>query len=207
MDWAAVVVAIIGILVAMVIPMALAARKRGAAGKLTDFHQHLQHIGIRASIVEEEASREGSAPRRAWGERAEGVIRIEGKNVDSVTIIGVSTRHGVTYYLDYLARQPAPSAAEARKKTSMVKKRSPPLWGKAVDIRWKGDPGLAQRLNLDYQLKYRLLHPGPDPLKGGISIRPEPKHGYTAIRTDYQLPSRDVFEAIDAIAKHVKTGF
>ena len=34
----------------------------------------------------------------------------------------------------------------------------------------------------------------------------EPKYEYTRVRTAYFLPSLDLFDAIDIMAKHVKSG-
>jgi len=35
----------------------------------------------------------------------------------------------------------------------------------------------------------------------------EPKYEYARVRTAYRLPSLDLFDAIDIIAKHVKSGW
>jgi hypothetical protein len=88
----------------------------------------------------------------------------------------------------------------------MVRKKRPPLWGRTVDIGWKGVPGLAMRLNLDHDLKYRLLQDGLKGFKGGISIHPEPRHGHIRIRTGYQMPSPELFAALRSIARHVRAG-
>ena len=75
-----------------------------------------------------------------------------------------------------------------------------------MDIVWKGDQYLAQRLNLDYELKHRLLQTDLNKFKGSILIIPERKHGYTRIKTGFNLPSPDMFYAIDSIAKYLKSG-
>ena len=91
------------------------------------------------------------------------------------------------------------------KKTRLTRKKSPPLWGKVVAIDWKGDDSLAQSLNLDYSLEDKLLKADVNIFKEDIWIFPEPKHGYTRIRTTYSLPSPETFRAIDITAKHVKS--
>ncbi len=88
----------------------------------------------------------------------------------------------------------------------MVRKKSPAIWGKVVDIEWKGDGYLSQQLNLDYRLKDILLQSELKKLKGNIEISPEPKYEYIRVRTAYLLPSPDLFEAIDIIAKYIKSG-
>ncbi len=35
----------------------------------------------------------------------------------------------------------------------------------------------------------------------------EPKYAYARVRTAYRLPSLDLFDAIDIIAKHIKAGW
>jgi hypothetical protein len=92
----------------------------------------------------------------------------------------------------------------ALKKTRLVRKKSSPLWGEVVAIDWKGDDSLAQSLNLDYSLEDKLLRADANVFKGNIWIFPEPKHGYVRIRTDYLLPSAEIFEAISSIARHIK---
>ncbi|GAI30124.1 unnamed protein product, partial [marine sediment metagenome] len=92
-----------------------------------------------------------------------------------------------------------------RKKTRMVRKKSPAIWGRVVDIEWKGDDYLSQQLNLDYQLKDILLQIDFKKLKSNITIFPEPKYEYARVRTSYLLPSLDLFEAIDIIAKYIKS--
>ena len=59
----------------------------------------------------------------------------------------------------------------------------------------------------DYQLKDKLLQAELGELKDGIGIFPEPKYEYVRVRTSYFLPSLDLFDAIDIIAKHAKSGW
>ena len=88
----------------------------------------------------------------------------------------------------------------------MVRRKNPAIWGRVVDIEWKGDVYLSQQLNLDYRLKDILLQTDFKKLKSNIVIFPEPKYEYTRVRTTYLLPSSDLFEAIDIIAKYIKSG-
>ena len=196
---------IVAIVAAVALPMALRKRKKGGQKKLDELHQHLQGIGVKASPLEKGSDLEQGIPKPSWGDKSGGVIAVEDRNIDSIRIMGVSSQYGTNYYLDYLVKSLSQTGRQDAKKTRMIKKKSSPLWGKAVDIEWRGDPYLAQRLNFDYQLKHKLLQADSNALKGSIAIQPEPKYGYTRIRTDYQLPSPDLFGAIDAIAKHVRS--
>jgi hypothetical protein len=206
MDWEELFPIIMVLLFAFGLPMLISNLRKGKQKKLEELYQHFPGIGVKASLLEKENAQEKVGQKRSWGEKVEGGIEIEGRNIDSIIVVSASSQYGSTYYLNHLVTSPSSTGREDTKKTTMVRKKSPPIWGKVIDIEWRGDPYLAQRLNFDYQLKYKLLQASPTPLKGNISIHPEPKHGYTRIRTDYQLPSSDLFEAIDTIARHVKSG-
>lgn len=183
----------------------IAARRKGGPKKVDELYRHLQDMGVKASPLEKGGDREKIWQKSSFGKKSEGAIEIKGKNFDAVNVISVSGQYGTNYYLDYLVKSVTETVRQDAKKTRMVKKKSPPLWGRVVDIEWRGDEQLAQRLNFDYQLKYKLLQTDPKTLKSSITIFPEPKRGFTRIRTDYRPPSPDFFEAIDAIAKHIKS--
>ena len=204
MDWDAFIPLII-FLSAFVLPMILGRLRKSTQKKSEEFYQHLRGIGIKASLPEGESAPEKAGKKRSWGEKVEGVIDIEDRNVDYINVVSVSSQYGPTYHLEYNVKSRSQVGMETGKKTRMIRKKSPPLWGKVEDIEWRGDPNLAQRLNFDYQLKYRLLHGDLKGYKGSITIRPEPKYWYTSIRTGYHLPSPDLFEAIDNIARHVRS--
>ena len=208
MEWANIIGGLIAALVfAIGLPLALRKRKQTAPRKMGEFFEHLQKMGVKASLVEKDAAEGKIGTKRGSGQKSEGVIEIKDRNIDYVNVVSVASQYGVNYYLDFLVRRPNWIAQQKRKKTRMVKKRSSATGGKIVDIKWKGDDHLSRELNLDYRLKDRLLQAEPGELKGGIQIYPEPKHEYSRVRTAYLLPSPDLFEAIDIIAGHVKAGW
>ena len=204
MDWADIGGIITALVFAIGLPLALRRRRKGGPQNVEQFLRHLQEIGIRASLAEKGVEEEKVGTGRGWGRRSEGVIKIEGRNIGYISVIGVASQYGVHYFLDYLVSIPVWLGRGKRRKTRMVKKRSSAIGGRAVDIRWKGDDYLSQELNLDYRLKDKLLQ---IELKGGIEIFPEPKYQYARVRTAYLLPSPDLFEAIDIIAGHIKSGW
>ena len=165
---------------------------------------HLQEIGVKASLLDRGTEQEKVGVSRASGQRSEGVIKIERRNIDCINVISVASQYGVRYFLDYLVRSPS-WPGKKRKKTRMVIKKSSAIRGRVVDIEWKGDDYLSRELNFDYQLKDRLLQAEPGELKDSIWIFPEPKHEYARIRTAYFLPSSEAFEAMDIIARYVKS--
>lgn len=206
MDWANIVSVIAALAVAIGLPMALRKRKKEGSQKREQFFNHLQEIGVKAALVEVGAGEEKVGVSRSWGRRSEGVIKIEARNIDYINVTSVASQYGVRYFLDYLAGSPSWSGKK-RKKTRMVKKKDSGIWGRVADIEWKGDDYLSRELNWDYQLKDKLLQAELGELKDGILIIPEPKHGYARVRTSYILHSLDLFDAIDIIAKHIKSGW
>ncbi len=207
MDWGNIIGTIAALLVAILWLLALKKRKKGSLRKIEQLLQHLQGIGVRVSLLEKDVEQGKVGVSHASGQRSEGVIQIAGRNIDYINVTSVASQYGVRYFVDYLVRSPGWIGEKKRKKTRMVRKKSSALRGKAVDIQWKGDDYLAQGLNYDYRLKDKLLQAELDKLKGSIWIFPEPKYEYARVRTSYLLPSSDLFEAIDIIAGHIRSGW
>ena len=205
MEWADFIPVVLGILAAVAaVPAFLRLVRKGSPEKQDELLQHLAGIGLKVSTVEKDSEEDAAIPKK-WGEKSEGAFIVADRNVDAIAIRSVSSQYGTNYYLDYVVRHPGLVPAES-KKTTLVRKKSPPVWGKVIDLKWKGASSLAQRLNYDYQLKYTLLNADPAGLKTGITIQPQPRHGCTRIRTGYHLPSAGLFQAIDTIARHVRAG-
>ncbi|MBA7539525.1 hypothetical protein ES705_31804 [subsurface metagenome] len=207
MEWVNILAGIITFLVfAIGLPLALRKRKKSGPQNVEQLLHHLQEIGVKASLAEKSVDEEKVGASRSFMRRSEDVIKIEGRNIDYINVSSVSSQYGVNYFLDYLVRSSSQSGQKRQKKTRMVRKKSPAIWGRVVDIEWKGDVYLSQQLNLDYRLKDIVLQTEPKELKSNIVIFPEPKHEYARVRTAYLLPSPDLFEAIDIIAKYIKSG-
>jgi hypothetical protein len=204
-DWGSVAGSVGAILMAILIPLALRKRRKEAPRKPEEFLNHLLQLGVRAFLLEKGAAEEKVGMGRASGQRSEGVIRLEEKNVAFINVVSLASQYGVQYFLDYLVMSPGGLGKEKKKRTRMVKKRSSIFRGKVVDIEWRGDEYLSRGLNMDYRLKDYLLQAEPEELKGSIWIFPEPKHEYARIRTSLVLPSTYFFEAIDTIAGHIKS--
>lgn len=208
MDWANILAGVIAALVVAIgLPLALRKRKKAGPENVEKLFQHLQKLGVRASPLEKGAQQEKVGISRASGQRSEGVIKIEGKDIDYINVSSASSQYGVNYFLNYLVTTSSWTGKKDRKKTSMVRKRSSGIWGRVVDIEWRGDAHLSRELNFDYRLKDILLQTEPKEVGGGIQIFPEPKHEYARVRTAYLLPSSGLLEAIDIIAKYVKSGW
>jgi len=206
-DWSNIFPILFALLLAVGLPLAFRSLKKGGQNKVDELYQHLQGIGVKASVLEKDASQEKTKRKRSWGQRLVGTIKLTDYNIDSIDVIGVASQYGVNYYLDFLVNRPSFIGGSKKKKTKMNTKKSSLFKGKVVDIEWKGDDFLAQKLNFDYGLKDKLLQADLSTLKGGISIYYEPKHEYARVRTAYFLPAPDLFEATDMIANHVKSWY
>lgn len=207
MDWSNIFPILFALLLAVGLPLAFRSLKKGGQKKVEELCQHLQGIGVKASALQKDISQEKMKQKRSWGQKLLGSIKLTDYNIDSINVIGVASQYGVNYYLDFLVNRPSYMGGSKKKKTKMSTKKSSLFKGKVVDIEWKGDDFLAQKLNFDYGLKAKLLQADLSTLKGGISIYPEPKHEYARVRTNYFLPTPDLFGAIDIIANHVKSWY
>jgi hypothetical protein len=205
MDWSSVAGIVMAVLVGIGLPLALRKRQKAGPLKREELCQHLHAIGVRARLADKGSPKEKIGLSRSSGQRSEGIIELEDKNIDAINVISIASQYGVTYHLDYLVKTPNLLGSRSFGKTQLHRKKKPPLWGRVVDIEWKGDKALAQSLNFDYSLKDRLLQADAGALKQSILVIPEPKHSYARIRTAYALPSQQLFEAIAISARHLKS--
>lgn len=207
MEWSSILGILFAVLAAIGLPLALSKRKKAGPPRREELYQHLRKMGVEATLVERGADEEKVGVSRASGQRPEGIIQLRRQNIDSVKVVSVASQYAANYFVDYLVKSPNISGKRPLKKTRLVRGKSSSLWGKVVAIEWKGDESLARSLNFDYRLNDKLLSADSDPsaLKGNLWILPEPKHGYARIRTNYFLPSPETFEAMNIIAKHVKS--
>ncbi len=205
MEWENLIGVITAIVFMVVLPLVLRARKKAGPQKRGELLSHLQNLGVKASLEEKGIQEEKVGASR--GQKSEGVFRLEARKIDYINVTGVSSQYGTNYFLNYLVRRPSWSAERKRGKTRMVKKRSSVILGKVAGIEWQGDDYLSRELNFDFRLKDILLPASRSELKGGIQIYPEPKHQYARIRTAYFLPSLELFEAMETIAGHIRSGW
>jgi len=200
------IIGVFAVLIAIILPLIARRRKKEeATNKIEELCRHLRALGVEVSPVEKGDEREKMGIGRASGQKSEGLIELEDRNIDSINLVSISTQYGTRYFIDYLVKGSNIMGERILNKTRLTRKKSPPLWGKVVAIDWKGDDSLAQSLNLDYSLEDKLLKADVNAFKGNIWIFPEPKHGYARIRTDYVLPSAAIFEALSGIARHIKS--
>ena len=205
-NWFSIIGALVAVLIAIILPLIARRRKKEeATNKIEELYRRLRALGVEVFPVEKGDEREKIGLARASGQKSEGLMDLEDRNIDSINIVGISSQYGTRYFIDYLVRGSNIMGERVLKKTRLTRKKSPPLWGKIVAIDWKGDDALAQSLNLDYSLEDKLLKADANAFKGNIWIFPEPKHGYARIRTDYVLPSAAIFEALSSIARHIKS--
>jgi len=205
MDLGNILPILFGIIAAIGVPLALRSRKKSGPKKVEELYHHLEGIGVKASVPEQGSNQEKVGQRRFGTQKPLGTISVTGRNIDSINVHGVASQYGVHYFLDYLVRISSFTGRVEKKKTKMIKKKTSALRGKVIDVEWRGDDSLARKLNFDYQLKDQLLRADLNAFKGSIVIYPELKYEYARIRTYYFLPTHDLFEATDIIAKHLKS--
>jgi len=205
MEWSSIIGIVMALLVAIGLPLAFKKRRKGGPQRKEELCHHLQKMGVKAYMMQTGDNREKIGQKRSWGEKSMGIIELRDRNVDFINITGVSSQYGTNYFIDYLVKNTNIMEKRMLRKTRLIRKKSPPLWGKVVAIEWKGDESLSKSLNFDYELENRLLDAALKDLRGSIRIFPEPKHEYARIRTAYILPSSEAFEAIDIIARYVKS--
>lgn len=206
MDLGDIIPGILALLASIGFSFALLGRKKGGQKKLNEFYQHLQMIGINSTLINKDSAEE-KIKKPSWPNRSEGVIEVEDKDIDYINLVSVTSQYSVQYFFDYIVMKiPRNMRGEAMKKTKMTRKKIASINGKKIDIKWKGDLFFSRRLNFDYELKNKLEQADPSFLKRTVWIIPEPKHEYTRIRTNYYLLTPDIFEAINSIAYHIKSG-
>ena len=205
MEWGKIVPSIVAFLTAFLLPFFLSRRKKRSPKKLIEFRQHLLGIGIKFFELDRDNDQAKLGAKFSRGQKSDGAFALESRNIDLIIVTSVASQYGINYFIEYLVKCNFNLGETSVRKTKMVKKRRPLFGGDVVDISWKGDKHLAQRLNLDYEIKHKLLQANLKKFKGNILIIPEPKHGYTRIKTNYNLPSPMIFDAIDAIARYIKS--
>ena len=205
MDLAKIIPTILAFLTAFLLPFFLSKRKKGGPKKIDEFKQHLLGMGVKFDELDKKSEPKNLGIKISTGHKPEGLFALKDRDIDFILVTSVASQYGVNYFIEYLIKSSFDLRKEPAKKTRMGKKKSSFFRGEVVDIVWKGDSHLSQRLNMDYEIKHKLMQAVSMKFKGGISIEPDPKHGYTKIKTNYSLPSQDVFSVIDSIARYVKS--
>ena len=206
MDLENILPAIIAFLTAFLIPFLLSRKKKKGDKKRKEFNHHLLEIGVEFAALDEDSEQVSFRRKLSLGLKSDGIFEIKARKIDFINVISASSQYGVNYFIEYLVKSTFGLREKSLKKTRMVLKKRSPFGGEVVDVIWKGDPYLAQKLNLDYELKHRFMQADISTFKGGILILPEPKHGYVRIKTGYNLPSPEIFHALDSLAAHLKSG-
>ena len=206
MDLENIIPIIIAFVTAFLLPFFLSKRKKEGHKKFEEFHRHLLGMGVRFAELDKESEQAKLGKKISRAQKTEGVVALEERNIDFIIVASVASQYGINYFIEYLVKSTFHLREDSLKKTKMVKKKGSLFGSRVVDIVWQGDQYLAQKLNLDYELKHRLLQAGLDKFKGSILIIPESKHGYTRIKTNFNLPSPDMFYAVDSVAKYLKSG-
>lgn len=206
MDLKKIIPSIIVFLIVFLLPLLLSKKKKKEDKKPKDLSQGLLEIGVEFEVLDEDSEQVKFRRKPSIGLKSESIIALKKSNIDFINIISSSSQYGVNYFIEYLVKSTFGLREKPLKKTKMVIKKKSLFGGEVVDVIWKGDQYLAQKLNMDYDLKHKFMQADINTFKGGILIIPEPKYGYIRIKTNYNFPSLDLFYAIDTLAVHMKSG-
>ena len=190
--------AVAGVVVAVV------ARRKAGPEKVEEMRRHLETVGVDC-VIATSADTNLSRIGHSFFEKNIGTLRVKGRSLEAINIVGVSSQYGTQYFLDFLVPVTPFGSVADQKKTRLVRKKRPALWGKTREVIWQGDESLSRRLNFDYRLRDRLKALDQDVLRGSVVIYSERKRGWARVRTKYFLSSVQAFEAVDSICKHVRT--
>jgi hypothetical protein len=181
--------------------IALRQRKKSGPRKREEFYRQLKGLGLQVSLLENDGQTTERDIGRGKGQKSEGLIALENSNINLINIISEATQYGVNYFLDYIVEIPEVVDKKRQSKVRLRKKKEGIFTSRVTGIEWKGANPLAQRLSFDYSLEDMLVF---NPFKGGIDIIPELKYGYTRIHTRYFLPDRNLFNALELIARDIR---
>ncbi|MBD3414829.1 MAG: hypothetical protein GF421_10420 [Candidatus Aminicenantes bacterium] len=207
MDWSSIIPAAIAFLTAFILPIIFAKRKKESAKKVKTYSQELLKAGVDFDKIDKDDDRIQFVKKMSWGQKAEGIFVPKNKKIDFIFLISVSSQYGVNYFLEYIVLTTFHLREGTVKNTAMKVKKDSLFGGEPQDVLWKGDPHLAQKLDMDYELKHHLLHGHLKHSKVNLKIIPEQKQGYTRIKTNFMPPSPELISFIDSVAGHIKTGF
>ncbi len=161
---------------------------------------YLQNMGIYVSLLEVDRRAARRGARGASGERCLGAIKVGGRNMEVISVVSKTTPFGDHLFTDYSVGIGLWLGKTGRRKTGLIRKGALGMLGRGVDIEWKGDELLSRELNYDPRLKDKL---GKAEMEGNILVLPDGE--YAKVRLTYQLPSADLFGAVDIIAGHIKS--
>ncbi len=206
MKWSNILAAVIAFITAFLLPIIFAKLKKESGNKVKNYSQKLREIGIDFEEIKKGDERIDFIKQMSWGQKAEGIVALEKRNIDYLFLISVNSQYGVNYFLEFIVKNTFNLREGPIKKTYLKVKKDFFKEGSPKDIFWKGDSYLSQQLNMDYELKYKLLQTSLRESKMKLKIIPEKKYGYTRIKTNFTAPSQDSISFIDSIAGHIKTG-
>jgi hypothetical protein len=175
---------------------------------------HLRSLGVDAQIAERGRPEEKIGLGLGWGGplgKSLGVIDISGGLIHWVNVEMVSSGSGYTMggtSCGILYGVPDPKICLGLRwvEVRMVVKKSLPLFGRVIDIEWRGNRhswSLAAHLNNDFSLKNPLME-----RERKVKIRAYPDHGCWIIMEpvpQYRLitPPIEVWQCYQRIAQHL----
>jgi len=151
-NWASIIGAVIAVLIAIVLPLIARRRKKEeATNKIEELYRRLRALGVEVFPVEKGDEREKIGLARASGQKSEGLMDLEDRNIDSINVVGISSQYGTRYFIDYLVRGSNIMGERVLKKTRLTRKKSPNAFKGDIWILPEPKYGYA-RIRTDYVL-------------------------------------------------------
>jgi len=161
--------------------------------KSAELITHLRSLGLGDAVFTHDEMQD------KWsyvdGARALSKVRLENLEFTCIEVL-FRGRHPrpENLWLDYIF--PLSDASGSKLKETRLRVE------KGRDLRWKGEPLLADSLNQAGPLNDRILAAGIS--QQFLSIVPQPLFGNARIRVTFSLPTAEQFEVLQDLARHVK---
>ncbi|GEM_PF-6426773 len=182
-------------------------QKRGERKGLRKFpglFKAFRDIGIRATLKDTDDARATMKPDDF--DIVEGTwqfIEFHESNIDFAYFYSEEHLGGV--YLHWVVRTAGDRCLRDIKVTFLDERYNSRLWFAVLaDVVWEGDDDLAARLNSDRPLRAKLLNATADEALSNVIISLRSKPDHYDIRTDFISPTREAFDALNAIAGHLR---
>jgi len=203
-DWEEIINIGVGVLVPVIIaiglPFALRKRKKQGPTKVDGFYEQLRENGVNCSSLEEGAKSTKIGTSKWSGAKTLKSFDVVDKQYKWINLTAISSQYGTNYYIEFLVKSPNLCIINPKKAHLKRTKRR----NQSEEIVYKGDKSFTINLELDYQLETLLNR---SEFVGVIEIIPEPKHGYTRIRTPFVELTPEFLDAINILARHIKSQF
>ena len=127
--------AVAGVVVAVV------ARRKAGPEKVEEMRWHLETVGVDC-VIGTSADSNLSQIGHSFFEKNIGTLRVKGRSLEAINIVGVSSQYGTQYFLDFLVPVTPFGSVADQKKTRLVRKKRPAPSGVGLFyFSWRNESG------------------------------------------------------------------